>query len=259
MRALTSATRVAALELARASSCAHRSPWSGWRRGLMVLLLVALCGLVVSSPSVRAQPVGSETRVEELQVVHAPDGSLETTVRLHVKAPAAVRDALERGVPLYFVWQADVYRPRWYWTDKRVARAAKAYRLVYQPLTRHWRLSLSSSLDDKAGRQGLAYALHQNFNSMEAALLSIGRLSHWTLAETGELEPDESYRLELSFRLDHDLLPRPLQLGVAAEREWRLEWTYQAELPPQRPSTPLLPASAAAEAAAGRQPSGSQK
>ena len=41
---------------------------------------------------------------------------------------------LLRGVPLYFVWQADVYRKRWYWTDKRVASAVRTLRLAYQPL-----------------------------------------------------------------------------------------------------------------------------
>ncbi|GAA6141314.1 DUF4390 domain-containing protein [Hydrogenophaga sp. 5NK40-0174] len=206
-----------------------------------------------------AQSGQPETRVDELQIEHAPDGSLEASVRLQVKAPAAVRDALERGVPLYFVWQADVYRPRWYWTDKRVAGARRAYRLVYQPLTRHWRLSLSSTFDEGEGSEGLAYALHQNFNSLEAALFSIGRVSHWSIAPKGRLEPDETYQLTLRFELDHELLPRPLQFGVAAERDWRLEWTYNAELPPQQPSTPLLPASAAAEAAAGQKAPGSQK
>lgn len=249
---------MAPLERVRAS-CERRRTLLPAMRARLIAALMVLEGLWGWGTVALAQTITSETRVEELQVVHAPDGSLETSVRLHVKAPAAVRDALERGVPLYFVWQAQVFRPRWYWTDAKVAGALKAYRLVYQPLTRHWRLSLSSSLDDKAGRAGLAYALHQNFNSMEAALMSIGRMSHWTLAEKGELEPDETYRIELSFRLEHDLLPRPLQLGVASERDWRLEWSYQAELPPQQPSTPLLPASAAAEAAAGRQPSGPQK
>ena len=39
--------------------------------------------------------------------------------------PAVVEDALLKGIALFFVVEADIYRDRWYWTDPRVASAAR--------------------------------------------------------------------------------------------------------------------------------------
>ena len=45
---------------------------------------------------------------------------LRLSVRLDLQATPSVEQALIKGVPMYFVWRADVIRDRWYWTDKRI-------------------------------------------------------------------------------------------------------------------------------------------
>jgi hypothetical protein len=120
----------------------------------------------------------------------------------------AVEEAMQRGVPIYFVAQATVYRPRWYWRDERISRATRTWRLSYQPLTSSWRVSLG--------------ALSQTVASAQEALTVASRASHWRIAEPGEIDPGEHYYVEFSYRLDNTQLPRPMQLDLAAQADWRL-------------------------------------
>jgi len=163
------------------------------------------------------------------------------SARLKLVPTPAVEDALLKGVPLYFAWQVDVYRQRWYWTDKRVSTAVRTLRLAYQPLTRRWRLSLSTDAGGSAGA-GLQYALHQNFESLAEALAGVGRVSRWKVADAARLKAEDKHRIEWRFRLDLSLLPRPFQIGMSNQPEWdiavqktlRVPAQAEPELPPER-------------------------
>ena len=65
------------------------------------------------------------------------DDGLSSTSPPASSCRAPVEDALQHGVPLYFVAEAEVFRDRWYWRDERVARRPRVWRLAYQPLTRN--------------------------------------------------------------------------------------------------------------------------
>ena len=125
-------------------------------------------------------------------------------------------DALHKGVPLHFVWQAEVLRPRWYWADQKVVSLSRVVRLAYQPLTRRWRLSGSSGLP---GDAGVVNALHQNVDTLQEALAIVTRVSGWKVADGSVLAPDTAYRVQLRFRLDGGLLPRTFQIGVPGRDE----------------------------------------
>lgn len=192
-----------------------------WRRwcGLWFLWCLGLGLAQAQSPQLR-----------QLALQRTPD-AVYLTARIDLVPTSVVQDALVRGVPLYFVWQADVLRQRWYWTDKRVASAVRVLRLAYQPLTRRWRVSLSNDLGAVGGGAGLQYALHQNHDTLAEALASIGRVSRWRLADGHALEADERHLVEFSFRLDLSLLPRPFQIGMANEAEWRVELAQRLRVP----------------------------
>lgn len=159
-----------------------------------------------------------EPEILQMGVQRTPE-AVYLSARLKLVPGAAVEDALLKGVPLYFVWQADVYRPRWYWSDKRMATALRTLRLAYQPLTRRWRVSLATDAGGVTG-SGLQYALHQNFDSLGEALAGVARVSHWKVADAARLQTDEPYRVEWRFRLDLSLLPRPFQIGMSNQPEW---------------------------------------
>ena len=198
-------------------------------------LVLTVCGLVAGL----ALPVrAAEPEVRQAELHRTADG-LFLSARLLLTPSPAVEDALLKGVPLYFVWQADVLRDRWYWTDKRVATSTRIWRLVYQPLTRRWRLSLSTGLEAAAGGTGLQYALHQNFDSLAEALASVGRVSRWKLADAARLDADTDERVVWRFGLDLTLLPRPFQYGMANQPEWVIELRQRLDVPRQiEPAVP---------------------
>jgi hypothetical protein len=140
--------------------------------------------------------------------VSRQDGGLSLDFTVHPALSRAVEDAMQRGVPLYFVAQATVYRSRWYWRDERVSRANRTWRLSYQPLTGTWRVSLGG--------------LNQSVASAQEALAIATRAVRWKIAEASEIDSGEHYYIEFSYRLDSSQLPRPMQLDLAAQADWRL-------------------------------------
>jgi hypothetical protein len=119
-----------------------------------------------------------------------------------------VEDALQRGVPLYFVAEATVYRQRWYWRDARVARASRSWRLSYQPLSDNWRVSLG----------GLA----QSHATLQEAVTALSSSARWKIADNSQIEPDERYYVEFSYKLDTSQLPGPMQFGIGGQADWVL-------------------------------------
>lgn len=200
----------------------------GVMRRVRALLLVCW-GLWVGG-ALPAQAAEPEIRQAAL---HRTAEGLFLSARLALTPSPAVEDALLKGVPLYFVWEAEVLRDRWYWTDKRVATAVRTWRLVYQPLTRRWRLSQSNDAAANSSGSGLQYALHQNFDSLAAALTSVGRVALWKLADASRLDADSDERVVWRFRLDLNLLPRPFQFGMANQPEWVIELQRRLDVPRQ--------------------------
>ena len=190
------------------------------------LLVACVCLLLAPSPSAAAP-----TEITQLRVERADDGVyLSANVRFDV--PAVVEDALLKGIAIFFVVEADIYRDRWYWTDPRVASAARTLRLAYQPLTGRWRVNIVSGLITSSS--GLRATLNQNYETLPEALSAIQRLTRWKIADASEIEADANYALELNFRLDLSQLPRPFQIGVAGQRDW----TISAQLKDQLQLTP---------------------
>jgi hypothetical protein len=124
-----------------------------------------------------------------------------------IKVSRTVQDALERGVPVYFLAQATLLRYRWYWRDERLGRLQRSWRLAFQPLTSTWRVG--------------AGGLSQAFASLPEALAAI-QLSGWKVAEAAQLAADQRYRVEFSFQLDTSQLPGPMQIGLTAQGDWTL-------------------------------------
>mgnify|MGYP003577601628 CR=1 FL=1 len=192
------------------SGWARRPPARPVERRTRRLLLVAWLGLATAF----AQVQGAE--ITQLRLERADDGVLlSTSVRFEL--PAVVEDALEKGIPMFFVAEAVLLRERWYWYDKPVASAARHMRLSYQPLTRRWRVQVSHQ---PIGNTGLA--LGQTFENREDALAALQRISRWKIAESGELDNDARYSVEFRYRLDVSQLPRPFQIGAVGESDWNI-------------------------------------
>lgn len=166
--------------------------------------LVMLCSLAAAPLAAAAQGV-------ELVTLRASrdEGALNLEFTARVNLPRTVEDALQRGVPLYFVAQAQLLRDRWYWRDERVARVSRSWRVAYQPLTGNWRAGLGG--------------LNQTYATLTEALTAASRSAGWKLADLAQLDPDKSYYVEFSYRLDTTQLPGPMQFGLTGlggQGEW---------------------------------------
>jgi hypothetical protein len=165
--------------------------------------LCALVAWVLALSALTAQAQGVELLT--LQAMRA-EGAVNLEFSARVALPRAVDDALQKGVPLYFVAEATLLRNRWYWRDERVARLSRSWRLAFQPLTGAWRVSLGG--------------LHQTYASLDEALAAVSRSGGWKLVDADRLERDGSYYVEFSYRLDSSQLPGPMQFGLGGGGDW---------------------------------------
>lgn len=156
------------------------------------------------------------TEVSHLRVERAEDEVL-ATAQVQFDLPSAVEDALLKGVAMYFALEAEILRERWYWSDKKVTLAERRLRLVYLPLTRRWRLNVTSGVGPESN---VGLALNQNFDTLAQALAAVKRVSGWKIADVADIEMGGKYKLELRFRLDLSQLPRPFQIGAMGKEDW---------------------------------------
>ena len=175
--------------------------WQRSRHGVALLLQALLLLALWLVPAARA----AEPQLASFEVVSNEEGVL-LTYAVNGELARSVDDALGKGVPLYFVAEAELFRDRWYWRDLRVANASRVWRVVYQPLTSTYRVTFGG--------------LSQNYNSREEAFAAISRTSRWKIAEPGQVADGSRHYLEFSYRLDTSLLPRPMQIGIGGQADW---------------------------------------
>ena len=175
-------------------------------------------------------PAGAQVNpaeVTQLQVERTDEGVL-LSATVHFELPQAVEEALAKGIPMYFVAEATIYRDRWYWYDKRVAFATRHMRLSYQPLTRRWRLQVSAN---PIAHSGLV--LGQMFDSREEALAAVQRISRWRIADPEALDSYSPHNIDFRFRLDVSQLPRPFQIGAVGQADWIILATRNQPITPE--------------------------
>jgi hypothetical protein len=160
------------------------------------------CVLMLAVSPAHAEPI----TLEDFDLARNEEG-LVLSFSARFELSRAVEDALQKGVPLFFVAQAEVYRSRWYWRDKEVSSVTRTWRLAYQPLTRKYRVTFGG--------------LSQNYDNLTEAMVAVSRTSNWKLAEASQLD-DGSHYVEFSYQLDTTQMPRPMQIGITGQADWSL-------------------------------------
>ena len=189
----------------------RRLPRRAIERACAALLACALFTLAAA-----AHAQAPATEITQLRLERSDEG-LVLSASVKFELPPVIDDALAKGIPMFFVAEAALYRDRWYWYDKQVVAAARHMRLSYQPLTRRWRLTVSP---EPIGNSGLA--LGQTFETREEAMAAVQHLSHWKIAEAADVDADARYNVDFRFRLDVSQLPRPFQIGAVGHADWNI-------------------------------------
>ena len=176
---------------------------------LLLLLLLWL-----STTSVFAE--GIEVRKAE---AHFSDESYQLSADFDIRLKFIVAQALEQGVPLYFICEFTLTHPRWYWLEEVVNKSEQNIKLSYNTLTRQYRITRGS--------------LYQNFASLDDALRIVGHQSATPIKEdmfqnNGYLsailpKKDNNYVAAARLRLDISQLPKPLQVNALTGNDWNLD------------------------------------
>lgn len=164
-----------------------------------------------------------EIEVVSLEIAQTAEANYILNARLDFTLGETLVDAVQRGIPLYFVAELQIEKPRWYWFNRKLVDKTLEYRLNYHVITRSYRLSVGGGL-------------HRNFDSLHEALQAMQRLRNWPIAEAGTLEAGTEYTTSYRFRLDKGRLPKPFQVSVVGNREWSLDtgwvhWRFRAVQP----------------------------
>jgi len=171
-----------------------------------------LCCALLLACAAMVAPVAAADRIvvtaAQLQLSHDADGSVVLDAQFDFELPPVLEDAVNRGLALYFVIEFELFRPRWYWFDKKLVDVARTYRLTYSPLTRQYRLATG--------------ALAQPFDSLAEALAALRRLRGWRVADRTIIRPDDDYTAQVRMRLDTSQLPKPFQVNALTNRDWTL-------------------------------------
>ena len=164
------------------------------------------CALLAGLLTLSVALAGS---IESKSASLAPDEQgLAVSAEFVIKLGPRLEDAVERSVPLHFRFEFELTRKRWYWADEHVAGRVVDYRLSHHALTRQYRLSTGN--------------LHQNFESLDEALRTLGRVLRVQVPVKTELITGETHRAAVRLSLDHEQLPKPLQVDALADRDWRV-------------------------------------
>jgi hypothetical protein len=188
----------------------------------LLAALVFLGAALAIAPAANAD----EIEITDARLIQGEDGvALSADFAFDLNPRLA--EVVTNGVPLYFVVEFELTRPRWYWFDEKASAKRLQLRLSYHALSRHYRLSTG--------------VLQQNYPTLEEALNVLRRLRNWPVVDRNSSLADANYEAALRMRLDVALLPNPFQLSALTSRELNLEspWRRFVFRPANAPPPPV--------------------
>lgn len=203
----------------------ERSVWLVQFGALALCWTLWVLSALFITPQVWAQSANT-VAINEFEL-ERQDDAYYLSSNLAFELPAPVEDALTKGVPLFFLAQANVSKERWYWYEKTLAHQERYYKLSFLPLTGRYRILASSK---PISNSGLGVTMGVAYDSLNQALYAISRLSHWRLVDASEIEAGSKYRVDFQFKLDLTQFPKPLQIGALGENDWNLSATKSLRL-----------------------------
>ena len=186
---------------------------------LRSLLAVLALGAAVAAGADEIEVADARLTATEDGVVLAADFAFDLNPRL--------AEVVTNGVPLYFVVEFELTRPRWYWFDEKAAAKRIQLRLSYHALSRHFRLSTG--------------VLQRNYSTLEEALNVLRRVRNWQVLDRSAGLEDAGYEAAVRMLLDVTLLPKPFQLSAITSRDLNLEspWKRFTFRPPAASPVPV--------------------
>jgi hypothetical protein len=150
---------------------------------------------------------------------------LQLNARFDFDLPGAIEDALNKGIPLYFVTELALSRPRWYWFDEKAISVSRNVRITYYPLVQRYAVSIGG--------------FQLRLDTLQEALNMVKTVHHWQIAELVSLQMGQTYKAVVRLFLDVSQMPKPFQVHAVNARDWHLDsgpFTFSLTVP--RHATP---------------------
>jgi hypothetical protein len=169
----------------------------------------AALAIVVLAAGVVSAPVGADTITVRAAELRVEDDGVYLNAEFDFAINPTLEEALQKGVPLYFVLELELSRPRWYWLDEKTLQYSIQYRVAYNALTQQYRVS-----------SGL---LGQPLSGLDEVQRFLSRVTSRQVARRDQLVSGVQYDAAVRLRLDGNQLPKPLQVSALTSREWSLQ------------------------------------
>jgi hypothetical protein len=127
-------------------------------------------------------------------------------------------EAIRKGIPINFVIEFELKKPRKYWFDEDVAKKTKEILLSYHALSKQFILAESEN-------RLIA------FDNLTQAKNELKRIKNWRIFDKSQIDDTEKYSAYLLVKLDQTKLPKQLQADITSNQEWQLaskqfQWTF---------------------------------
>lgn len=166
-------------------------------RGILIVAFVSL------APFAAAEGIA----VRAASIERTDDG-WQVQADFDIRFSPRLEEAVNSGVPLYFIVEFELSKPRWYWLDEKPVVQSQMYKVSYTPLLRQYRLTVGNN--------------YQNFARLEEVTRALSRVRDWYVADRGTIKKELTYQAALRMRLDTAQLPKPFQVNAIASRDWTL-------------------------------------
>jgi hypothetical protein len=167
----------------------------------LFLLLVSVCVLLPWAGYAHA----ADPKVTNIDPA-IRNGKIEIDADVRFELNDQLREAAERGVPLYFTADVVITRSRWWWLDTTITDTSMTWRIIYNALTRQWRVGLGE----------LSLPVH----SLDDAMDMVRHIRGWAVADATDIKPGIRYDGQMRLRLDTSMLARPFQVNALNSRSW---------------------------------------
>ena len=127
-------------------------------------------------------------------------------------------EAIKKGIPVNFIIEFELKKPRKYWFDEEVTKKTKEILLTYHALSKQFTLTESEN-------RLIA------FDNLTQAKNELKKIKNWRIFDKSQIDDTEKYSAYLQVKLDQTKLPKQLQADITSNQEWQLaskqfQWTF---------------------------------
>ncbi|PCI62308.1 MAG: hypothetical protein COB34_00230 [Methylophilaceae bacterium] len=127
---------------------------------------------------------------------------------LEITLDEEIEEAINKGVPVAFLYEFELVRPRIFWFDDEIVMMETSISVSYHALSRQY-------LVTQSGRQ-------TSHEILSEAMIELVQLYDWKVLNQSMIESDQEYEATLSVKLDQSKLPKAIQVEAIGSEDWSL-------------------------------------